>query len=92
MGFWFEHDAVASLLLSDLKRQTQLAGRCGQSTLSCVRGCGVVKRQWCCPANAQDAGLDGEEREVKTEPLALSQENQYVCIFRRGERKGDFFP
>lgn len=88
MGFCFEHDAVASLLLA---QETQLVGRCGQSTLSCIRSCGVVKRLWCCPVNASNSGLDGEEREVKIEPLALSQEDQCVCLCRRGERKGDFF-
>lgn len=42
MGFRFECDAVASLL-SDLMWQTQLPGRCDQSTLSCIRSPGVVK-------------------------------------------------
>lgn len=38
-----------------------------------------------------DTDVDGEEKDMKIEALALSRENQYFCTCRRGERKGDLF-
>jgi len=65
MRFCFEHDAVASLVLRGLTQQTQLASRCGQSTLSYIGSCGVVKRLWYCPEITKGTGLYGEDRDVK---------------------------